>query len=94
MKGPNVAKELVSPDNQTLALIDHQSQMFTNHCYGTGAKTVLTEGGTIRVDVPRDHDGSFELLVIHKHEQRFTGFDDKMVAMYDAKRVALETPGV
>jgi putative transposase len=31
-------------------------------------------------------------LVIPKHEQRFTGFDDKMVAMYDAKLVPLGTP--
>jgi len=34
--------------------------------------------------VPRDREGSFEPLLIPKHERRFTGFDDKIVAMYAA----------
>ena len=36
----------------------------------------------ISIDVPRDRDGSFTPLLIPKHERRFTGFDDKIVAMY------------
>jgi putative transposase len=32
--------------------------------------------------VPRDRHGSFEPQLIGKHERRFTGFDDKIVAMY------------
>ena len=32
--------------------------------------------------MPRNRDGSFEPLLIPKHERRFTGFDDKIVAMY------------
>ncbi len=32
--------------------------------------------------MPRDRAGSFEPLLIPKHERRFTGFDDKIVAMY------------
>jgi len=32
--------------------------------------------------VPRDRQGSFEPLLIPKRERRFTGFDDKIVAMY------------
>jgi transposase-like protein len=53
-----------------------------NHRNGTSGKTVLTEDGPLRVEVPRDRDGSFEPLLIPKHERRFTGFDDKIVAMY------------
>ena len=45
-------------------------------------KTVLTDDGPLRIEVPRDRDGSFEPLLIPKHERRFTGFDDKIVAMY------------
>jgi transposase-like protein len=41
---------------------------------GTSAKTVLTEDGPIRVEVPRDRDGSYEPILIPKHERRFTGF--------------------
>nr|WP_260427279.1 MULTISPECIES: transposase [unclassified Burkholderia] len=43
----------------------------SNQRNGTGAKTVLTEDGPIRIEVPRDRDGSFEPLLIPKHERRF-----------------------
>jgi transposase-like protein len=53
-----------------------------NHRNGATGKTVLTEDGPLRIEVPRDRAGSFEPLLIPKHERRFTGFDDKIVAMY------------
>lgn len=53
-----------------------------NHRNGTSAKTVITGEGPVRVDIPRDRNGSFEPLLIPKHERRFTGFDDKIIAMY------------
>jgi len=53
-----------------------------NHRNGSTGKTVLTENGPVRIEVPRDREGSFEPLLIPKHERRFTGFDDKIVAMY------------
>jgi len=54
----------------------------TNHRNGMSAKTVLTDDGPLRIDVPRDRQGSFGPLLIPKHERRFTGIDDKVVAMY------------
>ena len=36
----------------------------------------------MRIDIPRDRAGSFEPLLIAKHERRFSGFDDKILAMY------------
>ena len=54
----------------------------SNHRNGASAKTVLTGGGPVRIEVPRDREGSFEPLLIGKHERRFSGFDDKIVAMY------------
>ena len=53
-----------------------------NHRNGATGKTVFTDDGPLRIDVPRDRQGSFEPLLIPKHERRFTGFDDKIVAMY------------
>ena len=32
--------------------------------------------------MPRDRDGTFEPRLIGKHERRFTGFDDKVLALY------------
>ncbi|MCQ3922786.1 MAG: IS256 family transposase [Rhodocyclaceae bacterium] len=53
-----------------------------NHRNGASSKTVLTEEGPLRIDVPRDRHGRFAPILIPKHERRFTGFDDKIVAMY------------
>jgi len=53
-----------------------------NHRNGSSAKTVLTGEGALRLDVPRDRKGSFEPLLIAKHERRFSAFDDKIIAMY------------
>jgi transposase-like protein len=54
----------------------------SNHRHGTPAKTVLTDDGPLALDLPRDRDGSFEPRLIGKHERRFTGFDDKIIALY------------
>lgn len=54
----------------------------TNHRNGTSGKTVLTDDGPLPIDVPRDREGTFEPKLIGKHERRFTGFDDKIIALY------------
>ena len=64
-----------------------------NHRNGASAKTVLTEDGPLRIEVPRDRTGSFEPLLIPKHERRFTGFDDKIVAMYARGMTVREIQG-
>ena len=65
----------------------------SNHRNGVSGKTVLTEDGPVRIDVPRDREGSFEPLLIPKHERRFTGFDDKIVAMYARGMTVREIQG-
>lgn len=60
---------------------------------GTTAKTVLTDDGPVPLDVPRDRHGSFEPLLIPKHERRFTGFDDKILAMYARGMTVREIQG-
>ena len=64
-----------------------------NHRNGASGKTVLTEDGPLRIDVPRDRQSSFEPLLIPKHERRFTGFDDKIVAMYARGMTVREIQG-
>lgn len=43
---------------------------------------MLSEDKPLRIEVSRNRAGSFEPLLIPKYERRFTGFDDKIVAMY------------
>jgi transposase-like protein len=54
----------------------------TNHRNGTSAKTVLTDDGPVAIAVPRDREGTFEPQLIPKHDRRFTGFDNKVLALY------------
>ena len=68
-------------------------EQMTNHRNGRSGKTVLTDDGPLRIEVPRDRDGSFEPQLIGKHERRFTGFDDKIVAMYARGMTVREIQG-
>ena len=54
----------------------------TNQRNGVTGKTVLTGDGKLRIETPRDRDGSFEPLLVPKHARRFTAFDDSIVALY------------
>jgi putative transposase len=65
----------------------------TNQRNGTSGKTVLTGEEALRIDIPRDRLGSFEPQLIGKHERRFTGFDDKIIAMYARGMTVREIQG-
>jgi transposase-like protein len=54
----------------------------SNQRNGASAKTVQTATGPLRIEVPRDRAGSFEPVLVGRHERRFTGFDDKVIALY------------
>ena len=41
----------------------------TNHRNGKSGKTVLTDEGPLRIEVPRDREGEFEPKLIGKHER-------------------------
>lgn len=61
-----------------------------NHRNGKSAKTVLTDTGALGIEVSRDRHGSFEPQLIGTHERRFTGVDDKIIAMYARGMTVLE----
>ena len=64
-----------------------------NQRNGKSGKTVLTKDGPLQIDVPRDREGSFAPILVPKHERRFTGFDDKIVAMYARDMTVREIQG-
>jgi len=47
----------------------------------------------VRIEVPRVRDDSFEPQIIPKHARRFTGFDDKVIAMYARGMTVREVQG-
>ena len=70
--------------NQHLGYVKHAPEGYNggNSRNGTSAKTVLTDTGAVRLDVPRDRDGTFEPQVVKKGQRRLKGFDDKVISLY------------
>ena len=49
---------------------------------GSTPKGLVTEHGEVRIDSPRDRNGTFEPRIVRKRQRRFEGFDDKILALY------------
>src|SRR6201996_408420 len=65
----------------------------SNHRNGGTSKTVLTGEGKLRIETPRDRDGSFAPLLLPKHARRFTAFDESIVALYARGMTVREIQG-
>lgn len=64
-----------------------------NHRNGSYPKTVLTEEGSVELEVPRDRNGSFEPQIVPKGETRLDGFDAKIISMYARGMTVREIQG-
>ena len=53
-----------------------------NRRNGRSKKTLRSDRGELTLDTPRDRDGTFEPLLIPKHQRRLPGFDEKIFALY------------
>lgn len=49
---------------------------------GKSRKTLKSEDGEMEIAVPRDRNGTFEPKVISKHQTRWKGLDEKIIALY------------
>jgi transposase-like protein len=49
---------------------------------GHTEKTVLLENQSTAVEVPRDRNGTFEPIIVSKHEKRLPIFNDQIISMY------------
>ena len=61
---------------------------------GTSAKTLIGEGGEVRIAVPRDRHSTFEPRLIAKGQRRFEGFDEKIMALYARGMTVREIQGL
>ena len=75
------------------ALGFEKPETVTNHRNGNSGKTLLTDDGPLRIEVPRDREGEFEPKLVGKHDRHFTGFDDKIIAMYARGMTVREIQG-
>jgi transposase-like protein len=49
---------------------------------GHTEKTVLLENQNTTIEVPRDRNGTFEPVIVPKHEKRVPLFNDQIISMY------------
>jgi transposase-like protein len=53
-----------------------------NNRNGHTEKTVLLENQSTTIEVPRDRNGTFEPIIVPKHEKRLPLFNDQIISMY------------
>lgn len=61
---------------------DREGRGSGNSRNGTSSKTVLTDIGSIELDVARDRNGTFEPRIVPKGARRLRGFNERIVALY------------
>lgn len=54
----------------------------SNKRIGFSQKTLKTEFGPLRLDIPRDRQNTFDPLVVPKHNRSFGKIDEQIIAMY------------
>ena len=50
---------------------------------GRSKKTLKGEFGEVPIEVPRDRQGTFEPQLVPKHQTRWSGFDEKILSLYE-----------
>jgi putative transposase len=65
----------------------------SNHRNGSSGKTVLGESGAVRLEIPRDRDGTFDPQLIRKGQRRIDGMDQKILSMYARGMTVREIQG-
>jgi len=58
---------------------------------GYSTKTVQSQQGALELAIPRDRQGSFEPILVPKHQRRLSGLDEKILALYAR---GLSTPDI
>lgn len=49
---------------------------------GSFSKNLISENGSIELNIPRDRQGKFEPLIVSKKQTRIDGLDQKIVSLY------------
>jgi putative transposase len=60
----------------------HERAGAGNSRNGTSSKRLVTEAGTVDLEVPRDRAGSFEPQIVRKGQRRLDGIDRLVISLY------------
>ena len=77
----DVATSETAPAESTTGVIT-PAQKSPNRRNGRSKKTVRCDTGDLTLATPRDRDGTFEPLIVEKHQRHVPGFDEKILALY------------
>ncbi|RSM56892.1 IS256 family transposase [Kibdelosporangium aridum] len=61
---------------------DSAGKFGSNERNGSSAKTVCTDVGEVRINVPRDREGTFTPQIVPKYSRRVEGFDETIISLY------------
>lgn len=64
------------------ASVGPESEPPKNSRNGHSKKTIQTQQGEMEIDIPRDRAGTFDPVLVPKHERRLAGLDEKVLALY------------
>lgn len=68
--------------NHHLGHNKYQDSLSGNYRNGYSDKTVKTQNGELGLNIPRDRNGSFEPVLIRKHDRRINVVDDAVISLY------------
>lgn len=68
--------------NHHLGYSKHNDSSGDNYRNGYSPKTIKTQHGSIQLKVPRDRKGTFEPILVKKHQRRASNIDDAVISLY------------
>ena len=83
-----VERALQAEMKQHLGFDKYEHKHSDNSRNGQTTKSLITESGTLKIDVPRDRGGSFDPILVPKRSTRIDGLDQKILSLY-AKGMSL-----
>jgi putative transposase len=93
--------ETLAASEPVPAASDKLPKRAPNRRNGKSPKTVQGDLGELTLQTPRDRDGTFQPVLIPKHQRRVPGFDEKILALYakgmttrDIQQIVQELYGV
>ena len=65
---------------------EHGERRRSNHRKGTSSKTLKSEIGDVKIEVPRDREGRFEPKVVKKHQRKLGKLEEQIVVLRGASQ--------